>query len=260
MDEKISEVCTKQPPKFDEKGNIVVSTLKQLCVTILQKEEVIIRLAQKSSQNYPDQNSSDPSYSFDTTLDDSNDNESLSCDVFHKETPVNVEQTLYTVLSEVPDVVLFLTSTAREIITELNQKREGITLPVGTTSTTPIQSVSPLFGHQEDDFRSQSTGLPQNAETEENHFSHSTGFGVSIGGSIRFKFTEDVVSLNNQPHELKDLLCKIMCTTCEEMTVVTVKRLMEKKMILHEKRKIEEISEPLRKKRRLSKCNECCVM
>ena len=38
------------------------------------------------------------------------------------------------------------------------------------------------------------------------------------------------------------------------------KHLMEKKMILHEKRKIEEISEPPIKKRRLSKSNECCVM
>ena len=120
----ISGVCTKAPLKFDDKGNVIVSTLKQLCVTILQKEEVIIRLAQKSSQHYPDQNSSDASYSCDTTLDDSNDNDSLSCGVFHKETPV-AEQTLYTVLSQVPDVLIFLTSTAQEIITELNQKERG---------------------------------------------------------------------------------------------------------------------------------------
>ena len=154
----------------------------------------------------------------------------------------------------------FLTSTAREIITELNQKKEGITLSVGNTSTRSIESVSPLFGHQKDHFCSSSTGLSQNAETVENHFSHSTGIGVSIGGSIRFKFTVDVVSLNNHPHKLKEVLRKIMCTACEEMTVVTVKRLMEKKMILHERRKIEEISEPPRKKSRLSKCNKCCVM
>ena len=73
------------------------------------------------------------------------------------------------------------------------------------------------------------------------------GFGVSIGGGIRVKFTVDVLSLSKYPHELKQALQKIVCTTCKEMTVVMVKCLMEKKMLSHDKRKNEDMSQPPRK-------------
>ena len=96
--------------------------LKQLCISLLQKEEVIICLAQKSSQHSPKQNSSDALYLCNTTLDELSDNDSLPCDDFCKETKA-AEKTLYNILSQVQDVVIFLTSTAEEIITELNTKK-----------------------------------------------------------------------------------------------------------------------------------------
>ena len=61
---------------------------------------------------------------------------------------------------------------------------------------------------------------------EKSHYSHLTGFRVSIAGGIKVKFTVDMITLKNHPTELTNALCYIVCTTCEEMTLITVSKLM----------------------------------
>ena len=99
---------------------------------------------------------------------------------------------------------------------------------------------------------------------EKSHYSHWTGFHVSIAGGIKVKFTVDMIALKSHPTELKNALQRIVCTTCKEMTLITDSKLMvnegHSKINENQKRHGDVVCEPQRKKRCMSKCNKCCTM
>ena len=73
-----------------------------------------------------------------------------------------------------------------------------------------------------------------------------------------------MVSFKNHPDEFKEALHQLVCTTCEEMTLIMVQRLTEKEghsSIADEHKSSPHVMyEPPQKKRCMSKCNECCLM
>ena len=224
MEETISGQCTKTPLTFDEHGDLNVSTLKQLCIIVLQKEEVIMHVTQKSSQ-LAHSGFDYLSESFETTSDNvtsfDNDDPDIAIEYVDQK---QWFQSLYKLLLHVPDVVLVLSDTAEKLITELNGRNLDQAVLWPEMSDFQIES-------------SEDIGLEVDKETaitstcvatvpEKSHYSHLTGFHVSIAGGIKVKFTVDMIALKNHRTELTNALCHIVCTTCEEMTLITVSKLM----------------------------------
>ena len=224
MEKTISGQCTKTPSTFDEHGDLNVSTLKQLCIIVLQKEEVIMHVTQKSSQ-LAHSGFDYLSESFETMSDNvtsfDNDNPDIAIEYVDQK---QWFQSLYKLLLHVLDVVLVLSDTAEKLITELNGRNLDQAVLWPEMSDFQIES-------------SEDIGLEVDKETaitsscvatvpEKSHYSHSTGFHVSIAGGIKVKFTVDMIALKKHPTELTNALCHIVCTTCEEMTLITVSKLM----------------------------------
>ena len=132
-------------------------------------------------------------------------------------------QSLYKLLLHVSDVVLVLSDTAEKMIRELNRRNldQGV-LPTEMGQFTTEYSNNIGMEVDKDKF----TPTCVATVPEKSHHSHSTGSHVSIAGGIKVKFTVDIIALKNHPTEITNALHHIVCTTCEEMTLVTVSKLM----------------------------------
>ena len=168
---------------------------------------------------------------------------------------------MYELLLHIPDVVLVLSDTAEKMIRELNGRNleQGVLPPeMGEFTTEYFEDI----GTEVDKDTLTSTCVA--TVPEKSHYSHSTGFRVSIAGGIKVKFMVDIIALKNHPTEITNALHHIVCTTCEEMTLVTVSKLMANEghaQVSEKKKQHEDVAcEPQHEKRHMSKCNECCTM
>ena len=223
MEETISGQYTKAPLTFNENGNFPVRSLKELCIIVLQNIEVILHVAQKSSQR-AHSGCEYLSESFETTSDEvtslDNDEQHMSIENVNQKI---LFQSLYELLLHVPDVVLVLSDMAERMIRELNRRNldQGV-LPAEMGQFTTEYSNDNGAEVDKDKF----TPTCVATVPEKSHYSHSTGFCVSIAGGIKVKFTVDIIVLKNHPTQITNALHHIVCTTCEEMTLVTVSKLM----------------------------------
>ena len=182
-----------------------------------------MRVAQKSSQR-AHSGCDYLSESFETTSDKitslDNDEQHMSIENVNQKV---LFQSLYDLLLHLPDVVLVLSDTAEKIIRELKGRNldQGVLPPEMGELTTEY---SKDIGMEMD----KDTFTPTCVATvpEKSHYSHLTGFRVSIAGGIKVKFAVDIITLKNHPTEITNALRHIVCTTCKEMTLITVSKLM----------------------------------
>ena len=200
--------------------------------------------------------------SFETTSDEvtslDNDEQHMSIENVNQKA---LFQSLYELLLHLPDVVLVLSDMAEKIIRELNGRNlaKGVLPPEMGEFTTEY---SKDIGMEVD----KDTFTPTCVATvpEKSHYSHLTGFRVSIAGGIKVKFMVDIIALKNHPTEITNALHPIVYTTCEEMTLITASKLMANEghaQVGEKKKQHEDVAcKPLCKKRHMLKCNECCTM
>ena len=200
MEETLNGVYTKLLPTFNKNGNIMASTLKQLCISLLQQEEVIIRVAQKLLQEIP--SGSDISFHNGDMAYNDRDN---------KDTSSHAQLSLET---KKPTKLCTRCSTVEQLIMEMNVKKLDVATPICAICRSSVESVlDTQIESKSERFTPQITA-GTNFETEDNNFSHSTGFGVSVGSDIQVRFTVDMVALQSHPSQLKHALCELVCTIC----------------------------------------------
>ena len=180
--------------------------LNELCIVVLQNEEVIMCVTQKSSQ-CAHSGCEYLSESFETKSDEvtslDNDEQHMSIENVNQKI---LFQSLYELLLHIPDVVLVLSDMAEKMIRELNGRNldQGV-LPAEMGQFTTEYSND--IGTEVDKDKFTPTCVA--TVPEKSHYSHSTGFRVSIH-YIRRDACRNVMSA---------VLCNNVQVTCNILNV-----------------------------------------
>ena len=219
MEETLNGTNTKPRPVFDTQGGINPTTLKQLCLCVLGREDVIMRLAHKMSG---DVSSSESSFVED---DSAEDNVVPYAHVGYYE-----RNTLFNALLHVSDIVIILSDVAKDIIEELNlghiQITNGNVIPIDNSGADLTDTLSEVSSHS-----GRSSRTPEGQDDNPtNIFTHTSGFCVrgTVGVAANLRVDMKLLSEEEPTQDVSNFLKNMAVEICEDMTLLTAQHFIDR--------------------------------
>ena len=196
-------------------------TLKQLCLCVLGREDVIMRLAHKMSGNV---SSSESSFVEDNSAEDNV--------VPYAHVGYYERNTLFNALLHVSDIVIILSDVAKDIIEELNLGHIQITnenvIPIDNSGADLTDTLSEVSSHS-----GRSSRTPEGQDdtcNPTNIFTHTSGFCVcgTVGVAANLRVDMKLLSEEEPTQDVSNFLKNMAVEICEYMTLLTAQRFIDR--------------------------------